>query len=85
VKKEITIKLSVSGPEINQSYTHVITASAHSAGHVRAKADVHEGLAYLNVFYFALHIHVHEVAHLLVGVALPDAVTAHQDEIYLRK
>ena len=36
VKKEINVKLSVSGPEINQSNTHIITASAHSAGHVRA-------------------------------------------------
>lgn len=79
------IKLSVSVPEINQSYTHIVTTSAHSARHVRAQAGVEEGFTYFRVLHFAIHVHIHKVSHLLIRMAFPDTVTAHENEIYFRE
>ena len=69
--------------EVNYDARHVVAAFSHGASNVWWKTSVEPIIANLIQADFSLHLHVDVVDHLLVGMELPDSVTAHNDEVNL--
>ena len=67
----------ISFSKVDNDYRHIVAPLAHRTVNVRATVCVKPQLSDFRQLYFAVHLEVHKISDLLVGVELPNPVAAH--------
>lgn len=67
----------ISFSKVDNDYRHIVAPLAHRTVDVRATVCVKPQLSDFRQLYFTVHLEVHEISDLLVGVKLPNSVAAH--------
>jgi hypothetical protein len=67
----------ISFSKVDNDYRHIVAPLAHGTVNVGATVCVKPQLSDLRQLYFTVHLKVHKISDLLVGVELPNPVAAH--------